>query len=509
MKKILLITVLCVFMFSCQKNNKDITTNQTLRLIFQEGDPTSLNPHRNINHIRSVCLNKLLFEGLTRINQDQKAELAGAFSVNISKNLLEYTFTLRESFWSNKDPITAFDYENAWKDAVSPDSLCLRPDLFYVIENAKEIRNREKTIDELGVKALDEKTLKIKLAYPCPVFLELLANSIFSPLKNAKQEPTVFNGPFVAKEWNKTKNLILRKNDHYWNKEKIRLNTIEVNFIKDVATGVSLFNNHEVDWIGAPISAISNEDADILEKENLLEKRPSTLIFWIQINTKHPYFQSKHIRKALSYAIDRDVINKNIMKGSTPISFLPSSMAPFEQSFEYDPEKAKKYLDLGLQELNISKDELPEIELSYFTNPKMKVLAQYLEQKWHKILNIRIKLIGKDWNHFRSCQEKGDYDIGGCYETVLFPDPIDLLQRMEKKPGWENKEYQQIISSMKSTADKKQRSLLLEKALAILDDDMPLIVISNANQIFALNSHLKGYFFDYTNSVDFSRAYFD
>jgi len=510
MKKILSVIVLCTLMFSCQKTSKhDKKTDQILKLIFQEGDPTSLNPHRNITHIRCVCLNKLLFEGLTRINADQKAALAGASSVNISKDLMEYTFTIRKNSWSSGDPVTAYDYESAWKEAVSPDSICLRPDLFYVIKNAKEIRNREKNIDEFGVKALDDKTLQVKLAHPCTVLLELLANSIFSPLKKAKDEPSIFNGPFIIEKWNKTKNLILKKNNNYWDNEKISLNTIEINFIKDIATGYSLFNNGEVDWIGSPISSVSTEDADILEEQKLLETRISTLIFWIQINTKHPHFQSKHIRKALSYAIDRNVINKSITKGNTPISFLPTSMAPFEQSFEYNPEKAKECFDVGLQELQISKNEFPEIELSYFINPKMKMLAQYLEQKWNKILNIRTKLIGKDWNYFRSSQEKGEYDIGGCYETALFPDPIDLLQRLEKKEGWENKEYQENIFGMKNTIDEEQKRSFLEKALAILGEEMPLIVITNANQTFAVNEHLKGYFFDYTNSVDFSRAYFD
>ncbi len=510
MKKIFFISALCALMFGCQKTGKqNKSSDKPLKLIFQEGDPTSLNPHRNISHIRCACLNKLLFEGLTRINPGQKAELAGASSVNISKDQMEYTFTIRKSYWSNGEPITAFDYERAWKEAVSPNSLCLRPDLFYVIKNAKDIRNRKRNIDEFGVKALDNKTLQIKLDHPCTVFLELLANSIFAPLKKPASEPGVFNGPFIIEKWNKTKNLILKKNPYYWGGAEINLNTIEINFIKDVATGSSLFNNNEVDWIGAPISLISTEDTDILEEKKLLEKRPSTLIFWIQINTKHAHFQSKHIRKALSYAIDRELINKSITKGSVPISFLPTSMAPFEQSFEYSPQKAKEHFEKGLQDLGISRDEFPEIELSYFINPKMKMLAQYIEQKWSKILNIRTKLIGKDWNYFRSSQEKGDYDIGGCYETALFPDPIDLLQRLEKKPGWENKEYKKIIAEMKITIDKRQRLSYLEKALKILGEEAPLIVITNANQTFAVNSHLKGYFFDYTNSVDFSRAYFD
>ncbi len=509
-KYLFLITfIIAITSFSCQKKTTDKEAAKKLELIFQEGDPPSLHPHRNISHIRCVSLNKLLFEGLTRINEDQKAMLAGAESVEVSEDKMCYTFTLRDCMWSNKNQITAFDYLKAWQDAIMPNSICLRPDLFYVIKNAKEVREGQKNISEFGVSAIDKKTLKIELAYPCTTFLELLANSIFTPLGNPNKEPEAFNGPFIVTKWNKTKNLILKKNPLYWDKKSIHLNKIEINFVTDVSTGFYLFKAGKIDWLGHPISAISVEDEETLRQSNILEERLSTMIFWIHINTELFQFKSKNIRKALSYAIDRRKINGYILNGADPISFLPSTMAPFEYDFEHDPDRAKEYFERGLNELKISLDEFPEIEISYFTYPKMKMLAQYLERTWSKVLNIRSHLIEKDWNAFRNAQEKGEFDIGGCYETVLFPDPMDLLERLEKKNGWDKKDYERILLSMKKSLNEEEKMPFFKKSLEILNEEMPLLVLSNKIQIFAHNPHLKGYYFDYTNGVDFSRAFFE
>jgi len=506
---ILFTVVLALTSFSCQKVTSQKEVKKKLELIFQEGDPPSLHPHRNISHIRCVSLNKLLFEGLTRINESQKAVLAGASAIEISDDKLQYTFTLRDCKWSDGKLITAYDYIDAWKDAIRPNSISLRPDLFYVIKNAKEIREGKKSISEFGAKALDEKTLKIELAYPCATFLELMANSIFTPLKNPNKEPDAFNGPFIVGKWNKTKNLILEKNPMYWDKNSISLNAIEISFVTDVTAGFYLFKKGKVDWIGHPISAISAEDEELLRKNNILKERLSTMIFWIHVNTDLFHFKSKNIRKALSYAINRSEINNYILNGANPVSYLPSNMAPFDHNFECDINKAREYFEKGLEELQISEEDFPEVEISYFTYPKMKMLAQYLKKTWSNVLNIRSRLIEKDWNSFRNAQERGEFDIGGCYETVLFPDPMDLLERLEKKNGWEKKDYEQILLSMKNALDDEKRMTLFKRSLEILNEEMPLLVLSNKIQIFAINPLLRGYYFDYTNGVDFSRAFFD
>jgi len=478
----------------------DDNKKQNLRLVFQEGDLPGLHPHQNITHIRCVGVNKLLFESLTRIDRNQKTVLAGALSFDVSEDMTEYTFTLRDATWSNKELVTAYDYENAWKNAVSPNSACVRADLFDIIENAKEIRSGEKIINDFGAKAIDDKTLKVKLIHSYPEFLELVASSVFAPVR----ELNIFNGPFIVGEWNKEKSLILEKNPMYWDKEEVHLNTIEINFVKEISTGFSLFKDQKIDWIGSPISFILPEDVNKTDSRRKL----SDFILWAHINTKLSHLQSKNIRKSFSYAIDRKFINETILFGGDPISFLPTSMAPFEQSFEYNLEKAKHYFEAGLQELQISHSDFPEIRLGYFNRPEMIALAKYLEKTLKDNLNIPIKLVENNWNDFRKSQERGDFDIAVCYESSLFPGPFDLLQLIEEKQNWNKQSYQKALQFAKSSKDNVQKTIFLKEALEALSEEMPVIALSNQNEVFSVNPHLQGYYFDSANSVDFTRAYF-
>jgi oligopeptide transport system substrate-binding protein len=506
MNKIYLAIIIIIFILFVFYNNKnEKSMKNTLKLIFQEGDPPSLNPHLNINHIRCIALNKFLFEGLTRLDENQKVILAGASSVNVSRDKLCYIFTLRDCKYSNGKKITARDYVSAWKKAISLDSLCIRPDLLYVIKNAKAIRDGKNEIDEFGARALSEKTLEIQLERPCLFFLELLANPIFAPIKESNLGSFLFNGPFILENWNKAKNLTLSKNFMFWDQKSIKLDLVKISFVRDFSTGVSLFEKNKVDWIGHPICKIP---FDAVLKIKNLETRLSSLVFWLNINTKVFHLQSKYIRKALSYSIDLNLINEKILLGSKPISFLPTSIAPFKQAFEYNPKLSKDFFDKGLKELNISKDTPFKIELSFFTYPEMKELAQYLKQTWQENLGIEVNLIEKDWNSFRNSQEKCDFDIGGCYEAMLYPDSIDLLDRLERK-GWYNKDFQKNLEQVRGVLDENKRAFFLENCLKILNDEQPVIVLSNSIQRFSTNQYLKGYFFDYTNSVDFSRAYFE
>jgi oligopeptide transport system substrate-binding protein len=479
---------------------------KALRLIFQEGDLPSLHPHRNISHIRCVSLNKLLFESLTRIDESQKAVLAGASSVDISEDKLNYTFTLRDCKYSNGKKVTAYDYEAAWRAAISPDSLCIRPDLFYVIKNARAIRESKKNSEEFGVKALDEKTLKIQLEHPYEALVELFSCLIFAPIKESNLELQIFNGPYIVDRWSKGKSLQLLKNQNYWDKENIHLNTIEINFIKNIKAGLLQFHERKIDWIGSPISVLPVKN---LRKKNNFTIRSSNFIFWLYINTELSHFQSKDIRKAFSLAIDRKYLNETILFGDEPISFLPSNIALSKMKFEYNPEKAKTHFIKGLEKLKIDQGQFPEIKLSYFDRPEMNTLANYLKLVWEKVLQIKVQIIEQDWNCFRESQENNNFEIAGCYESSLFPGPLDLLQLIESKFVNDNIEYQKDILALKRAVNDEEKRYYLKKVMNILAAETPIIVLSNEKEAFSVVAELKGFFFDCANSIDFSRAYFE
>ena len=155
---------------------------KSLTINFQEGDLPSLHPHDLLIYLRGIAATKLLFECLTRIDENGKVRLSGAEAVDVSQDRLRYIFTLRANRWSNGEPVTASHYEKAWKAALSPVSLCSRADLLYVVKNGEKAKKGAVSLDSVGVKAVDEKTLVVDLEYPSGFFLDLVSQPICAPL---------------------------------------------------------------------------------------------------------------------------------------------------------------------------------------------------------------------------------------------------------------------------------------------------------------------------------------
>lgn len=507
-----ILLIISLIAISCQKQTQG-KPMQSMHLIFQEGDPTSLHPHLTAGHIRCITLGKLLFDGLTRINDKEEAELSGAESVEISSDNTLYTFTLRKTFWTDGSPVTAHQYEAAWKRAIEPNSPCTRSDLFYMIKNAKEIKKGEIPLQEAGIRALDSKTLRIELASPCPAFLKLVSQPIFAPLQNPSEEPTQFNGSFLVDRWEQGARIILKKNPLFWNKEKVQLDQIQISFISDPVTALHLYNNGSLDWIGSPSSIIPTEAIPAMENEGKVSRRLSSLVFWLHLNTKSPLLKSPSIRKALSLVLDRDTISESILDDKPLYTPLPSSLSLTNQAIVQDGNEAQRLFKQGLQELGLTQETMPPIHFRYFDRPTVKALAQYLQETWQNEFGIQVNLECTEWKTFRSAMELGDFEIASCYERPFYPDPLDLLERFSLSTSnfsqWTHSLYQEKILSANATKDFAERNRWLKEAEEILLSEVPVIPVANGVQIYCRKPNLKGYIFDHGGAVDFSFVYFE
>ncbi|MFZ0565682.1 MAG: ABC transporter substrate-binding protein, partial [Chlamydiales bacterium] len=204
-----------------------------LQIAFQEGPLPSLHPHDLFSDMRSLVLCKALFEGCTRLNENGKTVLAGAETIKNSSNQTSYDISLRNNHWSNGEKVTAFQYEKSWKKALLKNRsshVSLNP--FSFLKNAQQIWKSRCPIDDLGVFALDEKTLRVELEFPCPNFTKFLSHPIFSPFYLDSHFPKHFNGPFLIRKYLEN-SLVLEKNIHYWNASSIKLQEIKIDFQAD------------------------------------------------------------------------------------------------------------------------------------------------------------------------------------------------------------------------------------------------------------------------------------
>ena len=186
------------------RENSSILKQRVLRLAFQAGKVPSFYPYYLSRETRGRTLAAFLFEGLTRIGPRDQLERTGYKKIQISKDKTRYLFELRDHQWSNGQKVTAFQYEQSWKENLIKESDL---NLLSIIKNAEAIKKGTKHLEALGVKALKDNLLQVDLERPDPYFLRKLKNPIFFPLFSSSS-PIGFNGPYlVSKEDAQTLNL--------------------------------------------------------------------------------------------------------------------------------------------------------------------------------------------------------------------------------------------------------------------------------------------------------------
>lgn len=508
-----IILLLSLFLTGCQREKENMM--DTLRINFQEGDLPSLHPHEIMIYLRGLSIAKTLYEGLTRIDLDGKPQLAGAESVDISPNRLRYTFTLRENRWSDGSLVTAEQYEHAWKEALSPVSMCSRANLLYAVKNGENAKKGLCPLSDVGVTALDEKTLAVDLEYPFPYILELLAQPLCAPLRKASSKDiSVFNGPFMVELWERGKMLHLKPNPYFWNKKNVALKRIDVSMMQDATTVFHSFEKGLIDWIGVPLSNLGTEQIGHLKKTGILRSHPVDRAFWIFLNTQHSALSSPSIRQALSLAIDRGSITKHILIGGQPLSKpLPASLLTKSSSsrIKENLTEAKELFEKGLKELGLTRETFPSFAISFAQQPNRKQLAEYLKDTWEKAFDIHVSLDSQEWNTLRTNVDRGLFEATGMFEAAFYKDPLEILERFAtKNPGnfsqWENEAYQEKISLAKLETKPQKRAELLSEAEQILIQEMPFIPVSSDLLLFSHPQNLRGYVFDYVGAIDFSYA---
>jgi oligopeptide transport system substrate-binding protein len=169
-------------------------------------DPSTLDPRKSSDQFSSA-LHFQLYEGLMRITKTSTAELGMAKEVHVSDDKMTYTFILKDALWSDKTPVTAYDFEYSWKESIKPSFFCPNAHMLYIIKNGEKIKMGEMDSDSFGVKAIDEKTLQVKLEHSAPYFLQMVSFPVFFPVpktkaqtdpKWAKTQQPPSNGPFTC-----------------------------------------------------------------------------------------------------------------------------------------------------------------------------------------------------------------------------------------------------------------------------------------------------------------------
>lgn len=467
-----------------------------------------------------------LFEGLMRKDVHSVPQKALAKEIELSEDQKTYTFILRPSLWSDGTPVTAYDFEYAWKRALDPKSkfMTRSPHYFYDIKHAKKALAGEISVDEVSIRAISKKKLVVELERMAPYFLEIVSLSLFAPIPKhiAEKDPNwglktslVSNGPFILEEWKKDSSIILTKNPKYWDKGHVYLNKIDISIIGDPQTTFFMFENGELDWVGSPFVRLSQD----ISSKVLNQTAKDSLIYWFMVNTQKFPFNSKKIRQALSFAIDREAVVRAVFHeaGIPRISVLPPNLGMVKEFPSRGFAEAKRYFEDALEELGILREEFPEITLSYVMDIEShKRIAQAVQDQWRKILGLKkVALCPKEWKiHLNELLCK-DYDIGFLGWNTSLLDPYFILQVFKDSANsrtintWESPEYVAILNQATESHSSEERLSFLKKAEEMLYEEMPLIPLCNVKKRYAKSPCLKGEYLTPFQLVDFKYAYFE
>ncbi len=524
---------------------------QDLRININSEPPT-LNPGLAEDSTSGTVLRQVL-EGLTRINLDGKPENAMAKDVKVSEDGKTYTFTLRDAKWSNGDPVVAKDFEYAWKWALNPNNISSYAyQLYYVVggqafneaatdknENGKIDPEEEISADQLkaledavGVKALDAKTLEVKLVNPTPYFLELTAFYTYLPVNskiaeanpdwsNDAGENYTTNGPFKLVEWTHSNKIVLEKYDEYWDADTVKLNTITMIMVNDPNTELSMFDNGELDWAGMPTGNLPQDALPALEKEGNLHTQSIAGIYNYKLNTTKPPFDNANIRKAFALSINRQELIDNVTQGGQvpAMAIVPPSMIKENDKGYFkdnDVKKAKEYLQKGLDEMGLKDvSELPPVTLSFNTNEGHQKIAQAIQDMWKKNLGVEVSLDNKEWKVYIEQVQALDYNIARMGWLGDFNDAINFLELYYSKnggnndTGWESKEFQKLLDESATEMDPEKRLAILKEAEAIFMEDMAVIPIYFYTNNWVQDESLKDVAVSGLGDAQFKWAHFE
>lgn len=474
-------------------------------------EPPSLHPGTSTDTTSSAVLDQV-FEGLTRVNQEGEVEEGMAESWDISEDELTYTFNLREdATWTNGDPVTASDFEYAWKWVLDPENADTDYAYqLYPIKNAEDAKENDGSLDDVGITVEDDHTLVVELEQPTEYFLELTAFYTYYPINEDVTSDNkewaldagddyVSNGPFQLVSWDHKDNIVIEKNEDYWDADTVKLETITLHMVEEESTALQMFESGDLDWVGDPTDSVPLAAIPSMKDAGELNISDRAGVYYYSFNTEEEPFDNEDIRKAFALSLDRTSIVESITQGEQKpaMGLVPPSI--FEENEEgyfadNDTETAKEHLEKGLEELGL--DELPTVKLSYNTDEGHAAIAQAAQDIWKKELGVEVELNNEEWNVFLDSLGEGDYQMGRMGWIADFNDAINFLEIFETVGGnnytnWEDDEYKALIKESRTELDPDKRREILRDAEAIYMDQMPIAPVYFYTNVYAHQDNVK------------------
>jgi oligopeptide transport system substrate-binding protein len=507
-------------------------TGTTVTLVFGS-EPNTIDPALNSAVDGAIYLSHS-FEGLYKYvdNGQGRAHAVPGQAVSAPQKTVNpdgtvvYVYTLRDNLkWSDGRALTAADFVYTWQRLVDPSTAADYSYMIDMVKNANEIMAGEKNKSELGIRALNDKTLEITLTYDCPFFDEIACFPATFPVRRDIIEsagdqwtfsPSTYisNGPYRLREWVHNSYLLYEKNPNYYAPAADGPDNIRFTLMDDDNAVLAGFKSGELDFIeNVPVDEIPT-----LLASGELKIADYLGTYFLSINTQRAPFTDARVRKAFTLAIDRTyIINQITRTGQKPASgFVPTGMADAAGAGSDFRQTGGDYYSINPAdyERNVAEAKrlmaeagypngagFPVVEYIYNTNDAHRAIAEALQDMWRTALGVTVTLSNQDWAVFLDTRKEGNYSLARDGWIGDYNDPINFLDMFLTGGGnnnsqYVNPEYDRLIAAAKGTAVQADRMRYLHQAEDLLvGADYAVGPIYFYTQTYMMNPAMSGMYY--------------
>lgn len=515
-------------------------------------DVPTLDPAR-ITDDTSHNVGLQIFEGLVTYDKDLNIIPCLAEKWSVSEDGKVYTFTIRDTQFSNGDPLTAADFKWSYERVLKPETKSERTWIFDEIVGFEDVTSG-KTTDLAGIKALDQKLLQITIKAPSGIFLHKMTYSTAyvvdknvveayeNPMiieddkttekkteeksEEKKEEKTatgkkpgqwfetepVGTGAFKMVEWKRDQKVVMVRNDSWWGyKDQVidegysKVDEVQFPVIKEDNARILEYKAGNLDWVLIPDADFISVKNDPILKDQMMSVK-ELAVYYIGFQNKKEPVNNVKVRQAINYAVNRQEIIDKIFNGRHILAtgIIPPSMPNFTskaEAYPYDPVKAKELLEQAKAEGTVIPAKLT---LAYNQgNAVHKSVCEFIQAQIKANLGIEVELVSADWATYLKDVDNGQYPLFRLGWIADYPDPDNFLWVLLDSANagqnggsafYSNPEFDKLVRAAKTEVDSAKRMAMYEDAEAIAMKDACWMPIAFQINWSLLKPNIKGYY---------------
>lgn len=463
-------------------------------------EPVSLDPHRTSGTWENRIISDML-QGLTDYDASGVPQPAMARSWTISDDGLVWTFHLRDAQWSDGVPVTAHDFVYAMRRIMTPEIASQYAALLYIIKNGQAVNEGDLPPEQLGVRAVNDRTLEITLNNPAPFLPELATHYTMYPIPRHVVEAKgdawvqpgnyVANGPYVLAAWRLGDHVRSVKNPRFWDAQNVCYDEVFYYPTTDATSAERRVLRGELDM-----------NADIASNRiDHLRSQASSAPF-VRVHTylgtaylafnagpkgEVPALKDRRVRQALAMAIDRDFITKKLLRGGQipAYSQVPPGIGNYVENgprafyADWPLERRQAEARRLLAEAGYGPDNPLRLEIKHRNSPDPSLMMPAIQADWAQI-GVRAQLIKNETQIAYQSYRIRDFDVADAAWIADYNDAMSFLSLQQSQYGqqnygdYNNPRYDALLAAAESAADAQQRAIFMAQAEQIMLDDAPI-----------------------------------